>query len=423
MSPLLELLPKVFPERPLKLNIEACACSPFNTRGKTAAHFLCESAIEHQWAVSTSSAIKDSGLELDPWVRHHPERTVALSWSHMKRFASGNSLSSNPPLTNFTSLQELHLADPTAGDIVSDLLADMLQRLGHLRRLSLVGAGLCSAALGVVNQLQDLESLRLNSSLDRIFHAHLRNQEFDGLPYLRLPHLRSLEIRYISRYLSIEHIVPKSVRHLRIEYHNRNERLTPFDLHWIARHAPGLDCLEMNTGALANLWHPTAIAGVDVDMEVYGMLGALSAFKKLRTLRLFPSYWQSLAGHLHFAQPVADEQAVRIFRHIRLQCKQLQLLIISNSYLDYRSRNEVFSRGLSEPVKWVARPSGSRTLLTTHEARKNYHLEQVWEGDRRLTMTTVRHHGRRLHFDELGNWTLPMYEFPFDEPQPCSARS
>jgi len=348
---------------------------------------------------------------------------LALSWRHIRTTTPGDSLSANPALTGFPSLRELHLIEHSSSDIVPDTLGDVLLGLGHLRRLSLVGAGLCSAALKVISQLSNLQSLRLNSPLDRIFHAHLTNHGFEGLPYLHLPHLQSLEIRYISRYLSIEHIVPKTVRHLRIEYHNRNERLTPYDLRWIAGHAPNIECLEIDTGPLANLWHPTAVAGVDVDMEVYSMFGALSSFKNLRTLRLFPSYWQSLAGNLHFVQPVADEQAVRIFRHIHLQCKKLRLLIISNSYLDYHSRNEVFSRGRSEPMKWVVRPSEFKTLLTTHEAKKSYHLEQVWEGDRRLTMTTVRHHGRRLHFDELVDWMLPMYEFPFDEPRPCHAEN
>lgn len=354
---------------------------------------------------------------------HCPEKVVAVSWSYGRNRGSGDPLLQNPPLRLFTSLHELHLKEASGDDLMPGTFANTLLGLGALRRLSLVGAGLCSAALSVVSQLTDLESLCLNSSMDRIFHAHLRSHEFEGLPYLHLPRLQSLEIRYISRYLSIEHVVPKTIRHLRIEYHNRNERLTSFDLRWIARHVPDLDSLELNTGALANLWHPTAVAGVDVDMEVYGMLGALSSFKKLRTLRLFPSYWQSLTGYLHFVQPVADEQAVRIFKHIRLQCKQLRLLIISNSYLDYRTRNDIYSRPSSEPVKWVVRPSGSRILLTTHQAEKNYHLEQVWEGDRRLTMSTVRHHWRRLHFDNLEYWTLPKYEFPFDEPQPCYHRN
>ena len=322
-------------------------------------------------------------------------------------------------LPRFSALRELHLKGSTT--TVEELTTTLLD-LTQLVRLSLVGSGLCSAALTVISQMQGLESLRLNSSLDRIFHAHLRNHEFEGLPYLRLPHLKSLEIRYISRYLSIEHIVPKDIEHLRVEYHNRNEWLTSLNVIWLAKHATKLQHLEMDTGPVANLWHPTAIPGVDQDMDVYGVLAALAGFKGLQILRLFPSYWRTTAGYLHFVQPVTDEQAVKIYQHLKLKCHKLQLLIISNSYLDYRSRNEVFSRGLSEPMKWTVKTWGRRTLLTTHEAKKTYHLEQIWEGERRLTMTTVRHNGRKLHFDELQNWTLPMYEFPFDEPQSCHAQ-
>lgn len=114
----------------------------------------------------------------------------------------------------------------------------------------------------------------------------------------------------------------------------------------------------------------------------------------------------------------------------------MRLLVIANSGLDYRSRNEVFSRGLNgEPVRWAVRPlsgstnglksgsggGGGKTLLSTHEAKKGWHMEQIWEGDRRLTMVTVRHHGVRLHFDELGGggWVLPAYELPFDQRAPC----
>lgn len=384
-------------------------------------HALCDSEVQHQFAVSTSSFIRP--MALVPWNIYQPGKTVAIHWMQSASQNMSNPEDAKMTIGNFTSLRELHLKGPDTIFSHDFNLNKYFPVLENLRRLSLVGPALCSAALAIVNKLRNLESLRFNSALDRIFHAHLRNHDFEGLPYLRLPHLKSLEIRYISRYLSIEHVVPKSVRHLRIEYHNRNERLTLFDLRWIARQAPDLECLEINTGALANLWHPTAIAGVDVDMEVYGMLETLSAFKNLTTVRLFPSYWQSLAGYLHFVQPVADEQAVRIYNHLRFQCKRLKLLIISNSYLDYRSRNEVFSRGLSEPMKWVVRSCGGRTLLTTHEAKKHYHLEQIWEGNRKLTMTMVRHNTRRLHFDELQDWTLPAYEFPFDEPQPCHVQT
>jgi len=424
-SPLLVLLPRLLTRRSFNVDFEACSCSPRNSLREIPPYLLAETPIKHRIGFSTDFSIRSWDVVCDSLVRsgHRPEDVVAVSWSYSRKLSFGDPLIQNPPLRLFTSLYELHLKEASEDDLVPDTFVDALLALGSLRRLSLVGAGLCSAALSVVSQLTDLESLCLNSPMERIFHAHLRNHEFEGLPYLHLPRLQSLEIRYISKYLSIEHVVPKTIRHLRIEYHNRNDRLTSFDLRWIARHVPDLDSLEINTGALANLWHPTAVAGVDVDMEVYGMLGALSSFKKLRTLRLFPSYWQSFAGYLHFVQPVADEQAVRLFKHIRLQCKQMRLLIISNSYLDYRTRNNIYSRDLSEPVKWVVRPSGSRILLTTHQAERNYHLEQVWEGDRRLTMSTVRHYGRRLHFDELEYWTLPRYEFPFDEPKQCYSQN
>lgn len=117
----------------------------------------------------------------------------------------------------------------------------------------------------------------------------------------------------------------------------------------------------------------------------------------------------------------------------------------------------MFSRGLNgEPVRWAVRPLGQgqghgqgsgrgdvtgrgysgyggaiidgggtgkengKTLLSTHEAKKGWHLEQIWEGDRRLTMITVRHHGVRVHFDEIDDrWVLPAYELPFDERAAC----
>lgn len=214
-----------------------------------------------------------------------------------------------------------------------------------------------------------------------------------------------------------------------------------------------------------NLWHPTAIAGVDVDVDVYAMLETLSScFTRLETLRLFPSYWQSTvasAGYLHFQQPVSDDQAVRIFAHLRGGSSrgragsggsQLKVLVIANSAADYRSRNEVFSRGSNgEPMRWIVRSlegtgtasstsaragMGAATglvtgtgkiLLTTHEAKKGWHMEQVWEGDRRLTMVTVRHAGVKPHFEEVtrgeggGDWVLPSYELPFDERAACVA--
>lgn len=378
---------------------------------------LCTTSTTHTFSVSTPS--RDGRFALLPWSEQAPNKVTSLCWRNIPDRNSPSALGQLKDVFIFKNLQELHLKSHENDSSYFSSLAEGLCGLEKLSRLSLVGAGLCSAALAVINRMSNLEALRLNSTLDRIFHAHLHNHDFAGLPYLRLPRLKSLEIRYISRYLSIEHIVPKGLHHLRIEYHNRNERLASYDIRDIAKMSPDLECLEINCGPLANLWHPTAIAGVDVDMDVYGLLDSLSLFKSLRRIRLFPSYWQSRAGYLHFVQPLADEQAVRIYNHLQLKCHHLQNLIISCSYLTLAAANGALSRGRTVPIKWDVRSNGSRTLLKTHEAIKDYHLDQIWEGDRRLTISNCRHRVRVLHFDELMQWTLPSYEFDFDEPQAC----
>lgn len=411
---------QAFPDKTFHITIQGCVCSRWANGSWIDLFTMCNSPIQHRFSLSLDSDMRLCDLE--PFLSQAPTKLHALSWTNPARTFPLICLQ----FPTLQSLQELHLREPKDHPIPT--LDTLLPQLPHLKRLSLHGSALIQTALKSISQLTCLESLRLHSTIDRIFHAHLRNHTFEGLPYLRLPNLRALEIRYISRYLSIPHIVPQSTKlaHLRIEYGTRHERLTPYDLRWIARAAPNLHTLEITIGPLANLWHPTAIAGVDLEVDVYGTFDALSSFSKLHTLRLFPSYWHSAGSHLHFTQPLSDEQAVRIFHHLRLSCSRLRLLIIANSSLDYRMRNDVFSRGLNgEPVKWAVRPLGDgRTLLTTHEAKRSYSLEQVWEGDRRLTMVTSRHQGVRLHSDELGRdgeegWVLPGVELPVDERGAC----
>lgn len=424
-SPILGLLSEQFPNRGFLLKVETCACAQPILGGKQRRSIsklgkLVGGETKHQLALRTSDFVLRQPLQF----LCMPTSTIkALSFKAVGAYILENNVTKHMPYSALQSLEELHIQGvDNDNELLSESFQALLTSLPCLKLLSVQGATLCSGALSVADQLVNLESLRLNSNLDRIFHAHLRKrEEVEGLTYINLPKLKSLEIRYISHYLSIERIVPKRVEHLRIQHH-RNETLTTQDILYIAKQAPGLRTLELNTGALTNLWHPTAIAGVDIDMEIYRVLDALSNLKHLEVLRLYPSYWQSTSGYLHFAQPVADEQAVRIFNHLLLKCQRLKLLIISSSHLDYAARQDVYSRGQSEPVKWTVRRHGSKTLLSTQEAKKHYHLEQIWEGERRLTMTNVRHRGRRPHFDDLQNWTLPDYEFPFDEPQACHAQ-
>lgn len=416
----------LFPSKSFLLKVETCACAQPVLGGKQRNSVsrlgkLVGGQKEHQLALRTGDFVLRQPLQFSVMPT---SKVKALSFRAVGAYVLENNVTKHMPLSALQGLQELHVQGVEHdNELLSESFKALLTSLPRLKLLSVQGATLCSGTLSVADQLVSLESLRLNSSLDRIFHTYLRKHDHgEGLTYVNLPKLKSLEIRYISRYLSIERIIPKAVKHLRIQHH-RNERLTTQDILYIARHAPGLRTLELNIGALANLWHPTAVAGLDVvDMDVYRVFDALSSLKHLEVLRLYPSYWQSTSGYLHSAQPVADEQAVRIFNHLLPKCPRLKLLIISSSYLDYAARQDVYSRGQSEPIKWTVRRHGTKTLLSTQEAKKQYHLEQIWEGERRLTMTNVRHRCRRPHFDDLQDWTLPDYEFPFDEPQACHAQ-
>ena len=423
-SPIFYFVKASFPDKPLHLKVTPCKCSDMSGRKDTELAKLMQSNSNHQYSIVTRKGDKLRAIPL--WLEERPEKLKSLLLADLQ-------VSIEPPyeqpatifasFPNLTNLEELHLNFQSYDSGTTlDRLGAAIICLPRLRRLSVDGSATCDIILSIVQQLKRLESLRLNSEITRIFHAHLRNHSFEGLPYQRLPHLNRLELRYISRYLSIEHIIPQGLTHLRIEYQNRSERLTPYNLNWIAKTCPHLECLELDIGALTNLWHPTAVAGVDIDMDVYRMLDALSKFKNLRRLRLFPSYWESRAGYLYFAQPVDDMQAIKIFDHIRRICPSLQLLIISNTRFDYMARNGFSARGLSEPIKWTVRATGTcgqRMLLITEEAKRQYRLEQIWEGARKLTMKTVRHNTSRPHFDDLQEWTIAPFEFRFDEPLPC----
>jgi len=398
---------EAFPDKTFNIRIEGCHCPLSKCKDGQVFNK------QHHFALAVPS--RNARSTLHDYAFDCPGTVLALVWNQPK-VSNLSDFDGLNLVRTFDKLQELHLRASSDSQLTSSEIPEMLLVMRDLRRLSLTGSGFCSETLKIVSKLDKLESLRLHAGSERIFHTQLRDHDFEGLPYLRLPNLKSLEIRYISKYLSIEHVVPSSLRHLRLEYQNRSDRLGAFDLRWIAKTAPDLECLELNIGSLENLWHPTAIAGVDVDVEVYRILDALSSFKKLQRLRLFPSYRQSTAGHLRFKQPIDDEQAVRIFNHLRRQCRNLQVLIISSSYLDYQSILDPYAQYVNDPIKWVARPSGKKTILITHQAKKNYHLEQIWEGERRLTMRNVRRYGRKPHFDEMEEWALPSYEFPFDEP-------
>lgn len=386
--------------RPYQLSLDAVPLSP--SRGEENFVYLNQLVTEYATEVTAT-----------PWhILSQVDSTVAQS------VLSGH------------GLKELHIGLPACSLLVGEEQrrrvtgysttfsdAQALQYTECLERLSVSNAGNCERILRIASKLHNLQALRLDCLDENLYHRHIHNHDFEGLPYLNLPKLRSLDIRYVTKYLSIKHILPTQIEHFRIEYHSG--QMSSYDMQWMSTHAPNLTCLELDVGSLDNLWNPTAVAGVDVEVEVYSRLHALTLFPQLRTLRLFPTYFSNTAQSRIFRQPLLDEQAIKIYQYLQNGSRRFQELFISISvhecFLNLRR-----SIHRQEPMKWWVCSSDTRIFLRTHQVGREYELEQIWEGQRRLTTQTLRFVHPRAHFDELDSrWLIPSRELFLSEHSCC----
>merc|ERR1711939_1021628 len=129
---------------------------------------------------------------------------------------------------------------------------------------------------------------------------------------------------------------------------------------------------------------PTAIPGVDVDVEQYSFLNAISKFRRLRHLRLFPPFVPKDSPRFsrsvpHYV-PVSDDQAIRVFEHLRQECPSLQILSIA----------AIPSFVMIDTMCWVVKRRGEKTILTTKHRERNYQHRQIWVGQRRITSEIKR---------------------------------
>lgn len=374
-------------------------------------------------AVPLSSGCGEEDLQhLNQLLEHHATSITATPWHILPQ--ADSTLAQN--ILSTRTLKELHIG-PSACLLLVDeeerlrILSSPVpinnstfpQDMECLERLSVSGAGDCDRILRIAHRLHNLRALRLDCTDEGLYHRHVHNHDFDGLPYLRLPHLRSLDIRYVTKYLSIQHVLPAQLEHFRIEYHSG--QMSSYDMQWMAKHAPKLTCLELDVGSLNNLWNPTAVAGVDVDVEVYSRLHALTLFPQLRTLRLFPTYFCNTAQSRVFRQPLLDEQAIKIYQYLQHGSRGFQELFISISVHECFSdlRRSIHRQ---EPMKWWVCSSDSRIFLRTHQIGREYELEQIWDGQRRLTTKTLRFVHPKAHFDELDRrWLIPSRELFLSE--------
>ncbi|KAJ4677857.1 hypothetical protein HRR95_004621 [Exophiala dermatitidis] len=272
----------------------------------------------------------------------------------------------------------------------------------------------------VAPQLTNLQALRLRAAHHRLYHPNCRhNGPTTGLfadappvPPFRINYsvmreLREVEIDGICNHIPITALVGPKLRRLRLHCEDSlwsvcsaESQRSHFDILVAAKIAPDLEQLELDVGYITNLWHPTAIPGVDLDMEQYAFLNAICKFRQLRLLRLYPPFVPKDAPRFSRSPmtciPVSDDQAIRVFEHLRTQCPSLQMLSLAAipSFVNIHT------------MCWEVKRQGEKTILTTKHRARNYQHRQVWVGQRRISSEIKRFSTPRRYLPDSDCWTL-----------------
>ncbi|OAG43522.1 hypothetical protein AYO21_02108 [Fonsecaea monophora] len=279
-------------------------------------------------------------------------------------------------------------------------------------------------------RLSHLQALRLDAFRKRHYHeacSYVSDGEDNSLgrlaehpfaiDFTNMPELQELEINGICNHIPITDLVGPNLRRLRL--HCENPRFSVYgkesqrshtDIITAANLAPNLEWLELDIGNIENLWHPTAIPGVDVDVEQYMFLNALTKFRHLRFLRLFPPFApmtsQPADHRVPHVVPVTDDQAVRIFEQLRRECPSLQILSIAAA----PSFSDV------DTMHWEVTRQGDQTVLTTGHMNRNYNHCQTWIGQRRVRSEIKRFSTPQTYLPDSGGWMLERNDFRVNRP-------
>jgi len=351
-----------------------------------------------------------------------------MAWL-LEQHRNSDNPSPNPSQCSFmqhlAAWDELRLlvrrADGTAHHSLHDL--DAFIPWGKLRRLSIIweySVPMNQFIHDVSTHLTKLEALRLRADHRRLYHPLCKYEvpisglyadappvpEFE-ISFTKMKSLRELEIDGICNHVPISGLVGSELRCFRLHredarwsVYSAESQRTPADIAMAAKKAPNLERLELDIGYIDNLWHPTAIPGVDVDVEQYSFLDAISKFRRLKFLRLFPPFvpkntprFTPRAPH---CLPVTDDQAIRLFEHLRRKCPSLQMLSLAAvpSFVEI------------DTMCWEVRRKGEKTILTTKHRERNYQHRQVWIGQRRLTSEIKRFTTPQKYLNDSDSWVL-----------------
>ncbi|KAI1629145.1 hypothetical protein EDD37DRAFT_38558 [Exophiala viscosa] len=293
----------------------------------------------------------------------------------------------------------------------------------NLRRLSIVWEytmPLNQFIHDVAPKLTNLEALRLRADHQRLYHPACRYEIptmglFADTPivpafevdFSHMKQLQDLEIDGMCNHIPIISLLGPNLRSLRLHredalwsVYSAESQRSHADILFASRVSPGLERLELDIGYIENLWHPTAIPGVDVDVEQYAFLNAISKFRSLRYLRLFPPFvpkdsprWSRSVRH---CVPVSDDQAIRVFEYLRKECRSLQVLSIA----------AIPSLVNIDTMCWEVKRRGDKTVLTTKHRERNYQHRQIWEGQRRITSEIKRFTTPQTYLTDSEGWIL-----------------
>lgn len=296
----------------------------------------------------------------------------------------------------------------------------------NLRRLSILWKlviPLTQFINDIAPKLSSLQALRFRAKQPRVYHPgcehdppkfwerHLPASPQFNVDFSRMEELRELEIDGICNHFPIHDLLGPKLRGLRLHCEDDLLNVSSFvsqrstkDILSAAKLSPDLERLELDSGCIDNLWHPTAIPGVDVDVGEYAFLNAICKFRRLRFLRLFPPFaagpsrrsGPGYQGEERTILPVSDDQAVRIFDHLRTECPSLQILFIA----------AIPSLVNVDTMCWEVRQRGEQTILTTRHRNRNYEHRQIWIGQRKISGEIRRFTVPQVYMPDSEGWML-----------------
>lgn len=236
------------------------------------------------------------------------------------------------------ALEELHLIDKQVEIPIGETptlklqVKTLLQHMPSLRRLRIEGSILAWHLIPQLPTLNNLRCLTIYSGWKIAFHRMCTDEvaiPVADVPWSTLPNLKYLDIRFICNHHSIQQIVPPGLLGLRIEFFGPKDHLSIPDLHWLQRACPDLRRLELDIGSFL----PESKDGRQMPQETANRLHALSGFRNLHVLRLFPTYWDD--GKLLPHPLESNHWPVTLFAKLQKSVPSLRELHICMSYGEY----------------------------------------------------------------------------------------